>query len=205
MNEVTLHRGRHSHLAVVDVFVDDEFLTESVVSRHAIRLLVFALTHRLVLQSDGLILATPTGSTAYSLSSGGPILHPSLSSTILLTPISPRSLSFRPVLLPSSSVITLRVNARSRAPIELTMDGREVGLLRSGEGLRVGKSREGVPCVRRDGEGGDEWVRDIKCVVLQTINQPVELIQLHGEAALSSNLTARSGPRWMGRDLSDRP
>ncbi|KAI0827844.1 ATP-NAD kinase [Trametes gibbosa] len=93
MNEIALHRGSSPHLNTIDVFVDGQHLTEAV--------------------SDGLIVSTPTGSTAYSLSAGGPIVHPSLSA-IVLTPICPRSLSFRPLVFPSSSAITLRV---STAPL----------------------------------------------------------------------------------------
>ena len=89
MNEVALHRGRSPHLNTIDAFVDGQHLTESV--------------------SDGLIVSTPTGSTAYSLSAGGPIVHPSLSA-IVLTPICPRSLSFRPLVFPATSSITLRVS-----------------------------------------------------------------------------------------------
>ncbi|KAI8976073.1 ATP-NAD kinase-like domain-containing protein [Pilobolus umbonatus] len=89
MNEVTLHRGRYPHLTTIDCFVDDQHLTECV--------------------ADGLIVSTPTGSTAYSLSAGGPIVHPSVQS-LVLTPICPRSLSFRTVLLPPSSNIELKVN-----------------------------------------------------------------------------------------------
>lgn len=88
MNEVTLHRGRFPHLTTIDCFVDNQYLTECV--------------------ADGLIVSTPTGSTAYSLSAGGPIVHPSVQSMVL-TPICPRSLSFRTVLLPPSSNIELKV------------------------------------------------------------------------------------------------
>ena len=91
MNEVTLHRGREPHMTKIDAYVDGQHLTQAI--------------------SDGLIIATPTGSTAYSLSAGGPIVHPSVQS-LVLTPICPRSLSFRTVLLPSDSVIQLKVGHR---------------------------------------------------------------------------------------------
>jgi NADH kinase len=106
MNEVTLHRGRHPHLTVVDAYFDNQHLTEAVVSR--------ALTHLASVtpadnQADGLLLSTPTGSTAYSLSAGGPISHPE-TDAFLLTPIAPRSLSFRTVVLPGRGTVQLKVS-----------------------------------------------------------------------------------------------
>lgn len=63
----------------------------------------------LISQADGLLLSTPTGSTAYSLSAGGPISHPE-TDAFLLTPIAPRSLSFRTVILPGHGVVRLEVS-----------------------------------------------------------------------------------------------
>ncbi|PIL30982.1 hypothetical protein GSI_05675 [Ganoderma sinense ZZ0214-1] len=156
MNEIALHRGSSPHLNTIDVFVDGQHLTEAV--------------------SDGLIVSTPTGSTAYSLSAGGPIVHPSLSA-IVLTPICPRSLSFRPLVFPSSSSITLRISERSRASASLSMDGQVSHLLKPGESVTVRASLYPIPCINRssitepsemrEGEEGagpgkeDDWVRDI--------------------------------------------
>jgi len=155
MNEVALHRGRSPHLDTIDVFVDGQHLTECV--------------------GDGLIVSTPTGSTAYSLSAGGPIVHPSLSA-LVLTPICPRSLSFRPLVFPSSSSITLRIGDRSRAPAGVSMDGQEAYVLSPGESVTVRASSFPIPCINRssivepsydrgkEGAGPgteDDWVRDI--------------------------------------------
>jgi len=154
MNEIALHRGSSPHLNTIDIFVDGQHLTEAV--------------------SDGLIVSTPTGSTAYSLSAGGPIVHPSLSA-LVLTPICPRSLSFRPLVFPSSSVITLRIGDRSRAPGGVSMDGRTSHILNPGEYVNVQASPFPVPCINRssiadseaeelEGAGPgkeDDWVRDI--------------------------------------------
>jgi len=128
MNEVTLHRGKSSQLAIIDVHVDGQHLTESV--------------------SDGLIISTPTGSTAYSLSSGGPIVHPSMRA-LILTPICPRSLSFRPLVLPGTSRVRLKISRKSRAPVEVSVDGRDVRSLDSCESVIVEASAHPVPCVNR--------------------------------------------------------
>lgn len=155
MNEVALHRGSSPHLNTIDAFVDGQHLTEAV--------------------SDGLIVSTPTGSTAYSLSAGGPIVHPSLSA-LVLTPICPRSLSFRPLVFPASSSITLRIGDRSRAPAGVSMDGQASHILKPGESVTVRASLHPIPCINRssisdpaldvqeEGAGPgkeDDWVRDI--------------------------------------------
>lgn len=152
MNEVSLHRGPSPHLNTIDVFVDGQHLTEAV--------------------CDGLIVSTPTGSTAYSLSAGGPIVHPSLSA-IVLTPICPRSLSFRPLVFPSSSAVTLRVGDsskpvspfglthifqvgdKSRSPSGVSMDGQSSRILKPGESVRVHASRYPIPCINRSSISDD--------------------------------------------------
>ncbi|UZJ56041.1 hypothetical protein CBS101457_005361 [Exobasidium rhododendri] len=133
MNEVALHRGRSPHMTTIDAFVDGRHLTQAI--------------------SDGLIIATPTGSTAYSLSAGGPIVHPSVQS-LLLTPICPRSLSFRTVLLPSDSNIQLKVAKVSRSSADVIVDGRELQSLRPGQFLQVAMSPFPIPCINRTSNDG---------------------------------------------------
>ncbi|KAK0561513.1 NADH kinase pos5 [Tilletia horrida] len=128
MNEVALHRGASPHLTIIDAFVNGQHLTEAI--------------------ADGLIVSTPTGSTAYSLSAGGPIVHPSVQS-LVLTPICPRSLSFRTVILPSDSCIQLKISRASRSPAELSIDGRQFQTLLPGQHLQVSLSPHPIPCVNR--------------------------------------------------------
>lgn len=147
MNELSLHRGRDPHLAILEIFIGPHFLTEAV--------------------ADGIIVSTPTGSTAYSLSSGGSILHPSVQS-LLLTPICPRSLSFRPLVLPEDAKITLRLSKRNRGrEVEVSVDGRRWGGLGPGQEVRLWLEElasegceGGIPCVKRlNGPGAEDgWV-----------------------------------------------
>jgi len=152
MNEVLIHRGKDPHLAIVEVYVGGRFLTEAV--------------------ADGMIISTPTGSTAYSLSSGGSIIHP-LVPSLLLTPVCPRSLSFRPLVLPATTPITLKLSQKNRGrEVEVSIDGvRRSHSVGVGTEIRVsgeeivrerGDWQGGIPCIMRrtrsGAEGDDGWV-----------------------------------------------
>ncbi|WWO98054.1 MAG: NAD(+) kinase [Candidatus Dasytiphilus stammeri] len=104
MNEVILHPGKVAHMFEFEVYIDDNF----------------AFAQR----SDGLIIATPTGSTAYSLSAGGAILTPSLDA-ITLVPMFPHTLSSRPLVINSSSTIRLRFSSR-RHQLKISCDSQIV-------------------------------------------------------------------------------
>ncbi|KAI8822928.1 ATP-NAD kinase [Fimicolochytrium jonesii] len=139
LNDIVLHRGRYPHMITTECSVDGEFLTGAI--------------------ADGLIVSTPTGSTAYSLSAGGSLVHPSVQS-ILLTPICPRSLSFRPALLPPDVRVNLRLSKNSRATAEVSVDGRDVYLLGIAEHVEIKMSDYPLYTIARTVNGRD-WVRDI--------------------------------------------
>ncbi|KAF2654237.1 ATP-NAD kinase [Lophiostoma macrostomum CBS 122681] len=138
LNEVIVHRGSSPHLKIVDVYVGGRFLTEGV--------------------ADGMIISSPTGSTAYSLSSGGSIVHP-LVPSLLLTPICPRSLSFRPLVLPAETPITLRLGEKNRGrEVEVSIDGKRI----SG-GMGVGMEVRVVGEEVRTADG--DWVGGVPSIV----------------------------------------
>jgi NAD+ kinase len=101
LNDVVLTKAAIARMIDLDAFVDDQFMC--------------------AYKADGLIVCTPTGSTAYSLSAGGPIIFPSVP-TICLTPICPHMLTNRPVLVSESSVVEVR--CRGDASVYLTIDGQ---------------------------------------------------------------------------------
>lgn len=99
-NDIVLSRGAGSGMIELRVEVDEHFMYNQ--------------------RSDGLIVATPTGSTAYALSAGGPLLHPSLGG-IAMVPIAPHALSNRPIVLPESSVISVEIVAGRDASVNFDM------------------------------------------------------------------------------------
>jgi NAD+ kinase len=97
-------------------------------------------------RADGLIIATPTGSTAYALSAGGPIVYPTLN-TIVLAPICPHTLSNRPVVLPDSFEIEIRVKAPDH-DTTFTVDGQESAQLGPADSIRIHRGRHVVSLIR---------------------------------------------------------
>lgn len=103
LNDVAINKGALARLANIETYIDDHYLT----------------TYR----SDGLIVATPTGSTAYSLAAGGPVVHPAVDG-ILVTPICPFTLTNRVLVVPGTSRIRIRLGQKA-ADIVATFDGQQ--------------------------------------------------------------------------------
>jgi len=95
--------------------------------------------HLTTLRSDGLIVATPTGSTAYSLSAGGPIIHPTIH-CFVVTPICPHTLSNRPIALPDTVVVTVCLTSQSE-DVSLTLDGQIGFSLERNDIVEIKRSR----------------------------------------------------------------
>ncbi|KAJ3017584.1 UNVERIFIED_CONTAM: NAD(+) kinase [Siphonaria sp. JEL0065] len=106
LNEMVVDRGPSAYMSHLELFVDDAYLTTSM--------------------ADGLVIATPTGSTAYSLSAGGSIVHP-LVPALLVTPICPHTLSFRPMLLPESIELKVQVPRDARGTAWVLLTGSREG------------------------------------------------------------------------------
>ena len=120
LNDIVITRGSLSRMIEVDVAVDGQ-----------------SVCH---VRADGLIVATATGSTAYNLSAGGPIMHPAVDA-ILLTPIAPHTLTNRPIVLPASADIVLRPRLDpGDAPVVVTFDGQYGTPIGEGDAVAIRRS-----------------------------------------------------------------
>jgi NAD+ kinase len=140
-----------------DLVLNDVVFTKGTALARMIELQVRVEEQRVTTyRSDGLIVATPTGSTAYNLSAGGPLLHPGLAA-IVLTPICPHTLTQRPLVLPDDQHV--EVTLLSREDVAMTLDGQVVRTLRPGERVRIGRSPHSVRLVDLPGRDPFETLR----------------------------------------------
>ncbi|MBW1790485.1 MAG: NAD(+)/NADH kinase [Deltaproteobacteria bacterium] len=127
LNDVVINKGTLARIIDLNVTINDEFLT--------------------TFRADGLIIATPTGSTAYNLSAGGPVLYPTMEATIL-TPICPFTLANRPIIIPDSHRIQLAMGKESEEAVLLTFDGQVGFNLDYGDRVHIHKSKEKIRLLR---------------------------------------------------------
>ena len=154
LNELVIDRGPSPYVSNLELYGDDELLT--------------------VVQADGCIFSTPTGSTAYSLSAGGSLVHPDIPA-ILLTPICPHTLSFRPMVLSDSMALRVAVPRNSRATAYCAFDGKGRIELRQGDHVTITASQYPFPTVTRtDTEWFDSVSRTLRWNVRAAAQKPFE-------------------------------
>jgi NAD+ kinase len=126
LNDAVITRGAFSRILRLKVFIEKEPAN--------------------VYLSDGLILATPTGSTAHSLSAGGPIVHPELK-VIILSPICPHTMTNRPLIIPGNKEVTIELD-KEKVEVSLTIDGQEWITLVPGQKVVVKMAKNVVRLIR---------------------------------------------------------
>lgn len=119
LNDIVVHGAGYSRMVVLHIEIDGKKMRER--------------------SADGMIVATPTGSTAYSLSAGGPLLEPTIEA-IVLTPLNPHTLSFRPVVIDPQQTVSIRVSSGRTATL-VTVDGQRGSRLEKDEQLRIVRGR----------------------------------------------------------------
>jgi NAD+ kinase len=130
LNEVLIHSAQMPRMLEIDLYIDGEFVYNQ--------------------YSDGLIVSSPTGSTAYALSAGGPIMHPSLDA-IVLVPMFPHSLNSRPLVIPGNSEIKIVVGLNTGTHAKISFDSQLEFEIEPGESLVVSKKRESLKLIHPPG------------------------------------------------------
>jgi NAD+ kinase len=138
---------RHGHTFLEKIALNDVVITKAARSR-MIDLLV-SVGEELVtrIKADGLIVATPTGSTAYNLAAGGPIVQPSVDA-LILTPIAPHTLTNRPIVIPASSAVRVQPQMDERDEVFVTFDGQAGFQVQAGDEIHICRAAELLRLIR---------------------------------------------------------
>jgi NAD+ kinase len=127
LNDAVITKTARSRMIDLSVYVGEEFVTR--------------------VRADGLIVATPTGSTAYNLSAGGPIIKPDVDAMII-TPIAPHTLTNRPIVIPGSSTVRVQPTMDARDEIVFTLDGQSTVPIHAGDEIIVTRAAKPLRLVR---------------------------------------------------------
>ena len=128
LNDVVFSRTALSRMIELDVSVGDQFVAS--------------------VKADGLIVATPTGSTAYNLAAGGPIVHPSMDA-LVLTPIAPHTLTNRPIVIPADREVRVRsAGSNSGDEVYVTVDGQTGFALHEGDEIAITRAERPIRLIR---------------------------------------------------------
>ncbi|HSH48993.1 MAG TPA: NAD(+) kinase, partial [Halomonas sp.] len=138
LNEVVLHPGKAVRMIEFELFIDGHFVNSQ--------------------RSDGVIIATPTGSTAYALSGGGPIMHPSLD-VIALVPMFPHTLSSRPIVIDAASEIRIHIGETNQMYPHISCDGQTRAVARPDDVMVVRRKPQRVQLVHPLGHNFYEVLR----------------------------------------------
>ncbi|ORM41364.1 putative NAD kinase 3 [Babesia sp. Xinjiang] len=142
LNECVVDRGLSPSITTLDVYYKGTYFT--------------------TVTGDGLLISTPSGSTAYSMAAGGPIVHPAVPS-MLFTVICPHSISYRPVILPIDGVIDVIVPSDNRGCARLCVDGNYHCNLKQGYYVRICASKQAFPLVLPNNtQTFEEWIRALR-------------------------------------------
>jgi NAD+ kinase len=176
LNEVLVDRGPSPFLSKIEAYDRGQLIT--------------------TIQADGVMLATATGSTAYSVSAGGSMVHPNVPA-ILMTPICPHTLSFRPVILPDSVEVELRVADDARCSAWVSFDGKERAELMPGDSVFIRMSQFPVPTVNYADQTGDFISSLRRCLRWNERDEQKPL-----DEAAKRELRKLSEPRSISMDMS---
>lgn len=171
LNEVVIDRGPSPYLSNIDLFLDGKHITS--------------------VQGDGLIVSTPTGSTAYAVAAGASMIHPSVPA-IMVTPICPHSLSFRPIVVPAGVELKISVSPDSRNTSWVSFDGRNRQELFHGDSLRVTTSIYPVPSICAQDQISDWFDSLAECLHWNVRKRQKHLDELSDLTHSSSNDTLDS-------------
>jgi len=138
LNDVVFTRTALSRMIELDVSVGDQFVTS--------------------VKADGLIVASPTGSTAYNLAAGGPIVHPAMDA-LVLTPIAPHSLTNRPIVIPSEREVRVKSTGTNAGNVYVTIDGQTGFEMEKGDEVAISRSARPLRLVRASARSYFEVLR----------------------------------------------